>query len=139
MDDRYELMERAKVRDIDEHNEQVPPAEQLERKILLIDEFQELTAERTAAQRFFALIKRLGAKARAAGIHLVLATQRPDRSTVPAIVKANLGGKLALKVASGVNSRIILDATGAEKLYGKGDLLADLGHGPIRAQAPLIQ
>ena len=84
-------------------------------------------------------VQRLGAKARAAGIHIVLATQRPDRDTVPAIIKANLGGKLALKVASGVNSKIILDCGGAERLYGKGDLLADLGRGIVRAQAPLMQ
>jgi S-DNA-T family DNA segregation ATPase FtsK/SpoIIIE len=139
MEDRYQLFERARVRDIDEHNEQASAGERLERKILVLDEFQDLTAERATAKQFFGLVQRLGAKARAAGIHIVLATQRPDRDTVPSIIKANLGGKLALKVASGVNSKIILDCGGAEKLYGKGDLLADLGQGLVRAQAPLMQ
>jgi S-DNA-T family DNA segregation ATPase FtsK/SpoIIIE len=83
-------------------------------------------------------VSRLGAKARAAGVHLLLATQRPDRSTVPPIVKANLTGKIALQVASQTNSRIILDQGGAEKLLGKGDLLANLGHGVVRAQAAMI-
>jgi S-DNA-T family DNA segregation ATPase FtsK/SpoIIIE len=69
---------------------------------------------------------------------MLLATQRPDRSTVPPIVKANLGGKVALQVASQTNSRIILDQGGAERLLGKGDLLADLGHGIARAQAPMM-
>jgi len=138
MQDRFQLFERLGVRDIDEHNEQASVGAELERKILVIDEFQDLTAERATAKQFFGLVQRLGAKARAAGIHIVLATQRPDRDTVPAIIKANLGGKIALKVASGVNSKIILDSVGAEKLYGKGDLLADLGRGIVRAQAPLM-
>jgi DNA segregation ATPase FtsK/SpoIIIE-like protein len=83
-------------------------------------------------------VKRLGAKARAAGIHMVLATQRPDRETIPSIIKANLGGKIALQVATQTNSRIVLDQGGAEKLLGRGDLLANLGRGLVRAQAPLI-
>jgi len=75
------------------------------------------------------------AKARAAGVHLVLATQRPDRQTVPPVLKANLGGKIALRVATAVNSRVIIDRGGAEELLGKGDMLADLGQGIVRAQA----
>ena len=64
----------------------------------------------------------LGAKARAAGIHIILATQRPDRETVHPTIKANLSGRLALQVGSQTNSRIILDQGGAEALLGKGDL-----------------
>jgi len=67
----------------------------------------------------------------------VLATQRPDAKTVAPGIKANLPGKVALKVQSPVNSRIILSTGGAEELLGKGDLLADLGHGLVRAQGPL--
>jgi DNA segregation ATPase FtsK/SpoIIIE, S-DNA-T family len=71
-------------------------------------------------------------------VHLLLATQRPDKDTVPPIIKANLGGKIALQVASQTNSRIILDRGGAERLLGKGDLLADFGHGIVRAQGAMI-
>ncbi|HKY37989.1 MAG TPA: FtsK/SpoIIIE domain-containing protein [Polyangiaceae bacterium] len=138
MEERYRLFEAAQVSDIRELNEQASTEGQLERRVLVIDEFQDLITEKSSAQAFFAGIKRLGAKARAAGIHLILATQRPDRETVPPIVKANLGGKVALQVASKINSRIVLDDGGAEKLLGKGDLLASLGKGLVRAQAPLL-
>lgn len=139
MQERYACFERAKVSDLDEYNQQAPPRDRLERKILVIDEFQDLTADKSTASPFFEGVKRLGAKARASGVHLILATQRPDAATVPSIIKANLGGKVALKVASQTNSRIILDQGGAETLLGRGDLLADLGHGLVRAQAAIVQ
>jgi S-DNA-T family DNA segregation ATPase FtsK/SpoIIIE len=135
MEARYERFERAKVQEIDDYNEVA--AEPLARRVVVVDEFQDLLADRATKQAFLDGIKRLGAKARAAGIHLVCATQRPDRNTVPGEIKANLGGKIALKVQAAVNSRIILDQAGAELLLGRGDLLADLGHGVVRAQAPL--
>jgi S-DNA-T family DNA segregation ATPase FtsK/SpoIIIE len=138
MEERYELFVEQTAQNIDDYNAGVEVGDRLERKVLVVDEFGDLIGERSEGKRFFELVQRLGAKARAAGIHLVLATQRPDRQTVPPAVKANLGGKIALKVASGVNSRIILDATGAEGLLGKGDLLADLGRGLVRAQAALV-
>lgn len=138
MEERYGLFEAAKVNDVGEYNDGRPDHERLERRVVVVDEFQDLTADKATQQRFFGVVRRLGAKARAAGVHLVLATQRPDRETVPGIIKTNLGGKVALRVASAVNSRIILDQPGAEKLLGKGDLLADLGHGLVRAQAPVL-
>jgi S-DNA-T family DNA segregation ATPase FtsK/SpoIIIE len=138
MEERYRLFERAQVMDVGEYNEQASSGDRLERRVLVIDEFQDLITEKSSAKEFFAGIKRLGAKARAAGIHLILATQRPDRETVPPIVKANLGGKIALQVSSQTNSRIVLDQGGAERLLGKGDLLANLGRGIVRAQAPLL-
>ena len=138
MEERYELFASSHVSDIREYNEQVEPAQRLERKVVVIDEFQDLTADKANAKPFFDGVKRLGAKARAAGVHLILATQRPDKDVVPPLLKTNLGGKIALRVASQVNSRIILDEGGAEKLLGKGDLLANLGHGLVRAQAPMV-
>jgi DNA segregation ATPase FtsK/SpoIIIE, S-DNA-T family len=138
MEERYGLFATARVTDIGEFNEQASPEQRLERRLLVIDEFQDLITDKATTQAFFAGIRRLGAKARAAGIHLVLATQRPDREVVPPIVKANLGGKIALQVASKTNSRIVLDEGGAERLLGKGDLLANLGRGLVRAQAPLL-
>jgi S-DNA-T family DNA segregation ATPase FtsK/SpoIIIE len=138
MEERYRAFEKAQVSGIDEYNDQVQHDLRFERRILVVDEFQDLVGEREVAQRFFAGVKRLGAKARAAGVHMLLATQRPDRATVPPIVKANLGGKVALQVSSQTNSRIILDQGGAERLLGKGDMLADMGHGVVRAQAAMV-
>jgi DNA segregation ATPase FtsK/SpoIIIE, S-DNA-T family len=138
MEERYKLFEKSHVSDIREFNETAKPDERLERKVVVIDEFQDLTAEKANAKPFFDGVKRLGAKARAAGVHLILATQRPDRDVVPPLLKTNLGGKIALRVATNTNSRIILDEGGAERLLGKGDLLANLGHGLVRAQAPLV-
>jgi len=138
MEERYRLFEKAHVSDIREFNEGRMPGECLERKIVVMDEFQDLTAEKSTATPFFAGVKRLGAKARAAGVHLILATQRPDKDVVPPLLRTNLAGKIALRVATATNSRIILDEGGAERLLGKGDLLANLGHGLVRAQAPLV-
>jgi S-DNA-T family DNA segregation ATPase FtsK/SpoIIIE len=138
MEERYATFEKEHVSDLHEFNQQAGPARRLPRHVVVVDEFQDLTAEKSAAQEFCTTVARLGAKARAAGVHLILATQRPDRQTVPPVLKANLGGKIALRVASAVNSRVILDAKGAEELLGKGDLLADLGQGLIRAQAAIV-
>ena len=138
MEERYKLFESAQVMDIEEYNEQASQSDRLNRRVLVIDEFQDLFTDKASSQAFFAGVRRLGAKARAAGVHLILATQRPDKDTVPPIIKSNLGGKIALQVASQTNSRIILDQNGAERLLGKGDLLASLGRGVVRAQAPLL-
>jgi S-DNA-T family DNA segregation ATPase FtsK/SpoIIIE len=138
MDERYRLFEDARVSDILEYNDVCDAPRRLERRVVVIDEFQDLTSDKATKQAFVGAVKRLGAKARAAGVHLVVATQRPDRETLPPILKTNLGGKIALRVTSAVNSRIILDEPGAERLLGRGDLLADLGAGLVRAQAPLV-
>jgi S-DNA-T family DNA segregation ATPase FtsK/SpoIIIE len=126
MEERYVAFEKEQVADLLSFNEVCGDARRLPRHLIVIDEFQDLTADRKASEVFCTAVGRLGAKARAAGIHLILATQRPDRQTVPPILKANLGGKIALRVASAINSRIILDQPGAELL---------LGRGLIRAQA----
>lgn len=102
--------------------------------VCVIDEFADIMAQNAA--EIESGVARLTAKARAAGIHLILATQRPDAKTVTGLIKANLGTRIALRVTSGTNSRIILDEVGAETLIGKGDMLV-LGPGspfPQRAQ-----
>lgn len=137
MEERYALFAGAQVTDILEFNE-AHPHQQLERRVLVIDEFQDLLTDKEQAKEFCLGIKRLGAKARAAGIHLVLATQRPDREAVPSAIKANLTGRIAFQVGSLQNSRIVLDQNGAEKLLGQGDMLASLGRGLVRAQAALL-
>jgi DNA segregation ATPase FtsK/SpoIIIE, S-DNA-T family len=137
MEERYALLEAARVQDIDEYNELRSGDGPLARRVILVDEFQDLLAVKATRERFVSIVTRLGSKARASGIHLVLATQRPTRENVPGGIKANLPGKVALRVASALESRIILDGSGAEALLGAGDLLADLGQGRVRAQAPL--
>ena len=138
MEERYERFEAAQVADLHEYNAGLDPDRRLPRHVIVMDEFQDLTADKKAAQGFRSAVTRLGAKARAAGVHLILATQRPDRETVDPSIKSNLGGKIALRVASAVNSRIILDQGGAERLFGNGDLLADLGKGLVRAQGAAL-
>jgi len=137
MEERYALLDEANVQDLGEFNDETPKAP-MARHVVIIDEFMDLTVTKETKQPFLAAIQRLGAKARAAGIHLVLATQRPDVKAVPGVIKANLPGRVALRVPSGTNSRIIIEQKGAETLLGKGDLLADLGGGVVRAQAPLV-
>ena len=82
---------------------------------------------------------RLGQKARAAGIHLILATQRPSAKMIDSDIKANIPGTIALKTASAVNSRVIIETGGAEKLLGNGDMLYDDSvSGLIRAQGTFV-
>jgi len=103
--------------------------------VLVFDEFADLIL--TGGQdkkEFEALVSRIAAMGRAAGVHLVLATQRPDRQVVTGLIKANLSMKVCLKVANATNAQIVLGEAGAESLYGKGDLLCDSGKGLVRAQ-----
>lgn len=137
MEDRYQRFAAQRVEDIDDYNAAATPGEMLPRHVLIIDEFQDLLASKDTKDEFLASVQRLGAKARAAGIHLVLATQHPDRKTVPAAIKVNMTGKVALKVHQATDSLVVLGTRGAEKLLGNGDLLADLGRGVVRAQGAL--
>lgn len=114
------------VRNVDEYNEKIRNREEkLPKLVIIADEVYDLMVQ--AKGDIESRISRLAAKARAAGIHLVLATQRPSREVVTGVLKANLPARFALKVDSDINSRIILDSNGAEKLLGKGDLLYRAG------------
>jgi DNA segregation ATPase FtsK/SpoIIIE-like protein len=107
--------------------------------ILVFDEFADLDLDRTQRKEGIRRDGRsIGQKGRAAGIHLVLATQRPDRTVVTGLIKSNLPMKVCLRVANATNSQIVLGEPGAESLLGKGDLLCDLGRGPVRAQSYFI-
>ncbi|MCA9645156.1 MAG: PD-(D/E)XK nuclease family protein [Polyangiaceae bacterium] len=138
MDERYRAFEPLAVENLDDYNDSVKTPQRLPRQVLVVDEFQDLVTTKTTAEPFFALVSRLGAKARAAGIHLILATQRPDAKVVPGRIKANLTGRIALRVPEAINSRIILDRKGAEQLLGRGDMLVNLSGETIRGQAPRI-
>jgi S-DNA-T family DNA segregation ATPase FtsK/SpoIIIE len=107
--------------------------------VIVCDEFGDLALrEKREKEHFESLVARLAQKGRAAGIHLVLATQRPDRKIVTGLIKSNLPLKVCLRVTTSVNSGIVIDQPGAESLLGRGDLLCARGRGIERAQSPFI-
>ncbi len=108
--------------------------------VIFVDEFGDLIlSDKDQKKEFESLIAKIAQKGRAAGIHLVLATQRPEAKIVTGLIKANLPLKICMRVNTQKNSEIILDQSGGQNLLGKGDLLCDLGNETVRAQAPFIQ
>ena len=120
MERRYSLLAEVKVRDIKSYNGK-NPEERMPYIVIVIDELADLMM--IAARDVEALIVRLAQKARAVGIHLVLATQRPSVDVITGLIKANIPARIAFTVASQIDSRTILDQVGAEKLLGQGDML----------------
>lgn len=120
MERRYDLLAEMKVRDIKGYNSKMTE-EAMPYVVIVIDELADLMM--IAARDVEALIVRLAQKARAVGIHLVLATQRPSVDVITGLIKANIPARIAFTVASQVDSRTILDQIGAEKLLGQGDML----------------
>jgi S-DNA-T family DNA segregation ATPase FtsK/SpoIIIE len=141
MEHRYRLLEGAHVRDLEAYNRRVSRKKDgttLPRIVVLIDELADLMM--SAPDQTEHNLVRLAQMARATGIHLIVATQRPSTDVVTGLIKANFPSRLAFAVASGVDSRVILDSTGAETLLGRGDLLflnPEVG-APSRAQGVLI-
>lgn len=126
MDSRYDLFSKAGVRNIGSYNEKVKAfpeerSEPLPWIVVVIDELADLMA--VAGKEVETSIQRITQLARAAGIHLIVATQRPSVDVVTGIIKANIPSRIAFAVSSAIDSRTILDATGAEKLLGYGDML----------------
>jgi DNA segregation ATPase FtsK/SpoIIIE, S-DNA-T family len=108
-------------------------------RILVFDEFADLVhSGKEGKKEFERLVVQISAKGRAAGVHLLVATQRPDRETVSGLLKANLHLKICFRVTNAINSNIVLDQHGAENLLGRGDFLCDRGKGLERGQASLI-
>ncbi len=155
MDERYELLAEAGVRDIGSYNsldweelkERInPQTERDEAKIprklpymvFVIDELADLMMTHKDIE---GSIVRIAQKARAVGIHLILATQRPQANVVTGLIKSNMPGRIAFKVASGMDSRIVLDQKGGELLLGQGDMLflSPKSHKLMRAQGTLVE
>jgi len=137
MDARYERFAKAGVRKIEEYNARFP-GEHLPYVVVIIDELADLML--VAPARVETSIMRLAQLARATGIHLVVATQRPSVDVITGLIKANIPSRIAFAVSSQVDSRTILDMAGAERLLGRGDMLylpIDAPK-PVRAQGALI-
>lgn len=144
MDNRYELLKAALVRNIKEYNakfisRRLNPEEGhrfLPYIVLVIDEFADLIM--TAGKEVEMPIARLAQLARAIGIHLIVATQRPSVNVITGIIKANFPARAAFRVTSKIDSRTILDAGGADQLIGKGDMLFSQGSDLIRLQCAFV-
>jgi len=125
MERRYSLLDSQGVRDIRTFNKRVSDrqlaSESLAYIVVMVDEFADLMA--TSGKELEAIVARLAAMSRAVGIHLVLATQRPSVDVITGLIKANFPSRIAFMVAGKTDSRIIIDAVGAEKLLGRGDML----------------
>lgn len=136
MEQRYKLFEQNLVSDLPEYLARTGKG--LPRIVCVCDEYADLLVDRAATRNVEAAISRLGAKARAAGIHLIIATQYPDRKTVNGALKMNLGGRVCLRVSNHHQSNMIINQSGAERLLGKGDLFFLSIGDPVRLQAPYL-
>lgn len=133
MEKRFELIEEVGVRNITGYNEATkndPDKPYMPRMVIIIDEFADLMM--TAKDEVETAVVRIAQKARAAGIHLIIGTQRPSVDVITGLIKANIPSRIAFTVMSQVDSRTILDGAGAEKLCGRGDML----YAPVGAQKP---
>jgi len=144
MDARYDLMKAAKVRTIKEYNEKFINRKLNPEKghrylpyiVVVIDEFGDLIM--TAGKEIELPIARIAQLARACGIHMIIATQRPTTNIITGTIKANFPARVAFRVASMIDSRTILDRPGANQLIGKGDMLFLSGNDPVRVQCAFI-
>lgn len=144
MDNRLELLKAAQSRHIKEYNEKFTSRKLSPEKghkympyiVLIIDEFADLIM--TAGREIEGPIGRLAQLARAIGIHLIISTQRPSANIITGFIKANFPTRIAFRVFSSIDSRTILDATGADRLVGRGDMLVSSGNEPVRVQCAFI-
>ncbi|MEL6629927.1 MAG: DNA translocase FtsK [Bacteroidota bacterium] len=144
MDNRYDLLKKARVRNIQEYNTKFTSRKLSPRKghhylpyiVLVIDELADMMM--TAGKEVEMPIARLAQLARAVGIHLVVATQRPSVNVITGIIKANFPARMSYRVTQKVDSRTILDANGADQLIGRGDLLLSTGNDILRIQNAFI-
>lgn len=144
MDDRYLLLKAAHARNIEEYNAKIKahklnPLEGhkfLPYIVVIVDEFSDLIM--TSGKEVEMPIARLAQKARAVGMHVIIATQRPSTNVITGIIKANFPARIAFKVSSGIDSKTILDTPGAQQLIGRGDMLISNNSEMIRVQCAFI-
>lgn len=144
MDNRYQLLKEASTRNIIEYNEKIKEKKlnpndghrYLPYIVVIVDEFSDLIM--TAGKEVEIPIARLAQKARAVGMHVIIATQRPSTNVITGIIKANFPARIAFKVSSGVDSKTILDTTGAQQLIGRGDMLVSNSAPMVRVQCAFI-
>ncbi len=144
MDDRYELLMKAHVRTVKEYNEKFVKRRLNPEKghrympyiVVVIDEFGDLIM--TAGKEIEMPIARIAQKARAVGMHMVIATQRPTTNIITGTIKANFPARMAFRVTSQIDSRTILDMSGANQLIGRGDMLFSQGSSLIRIQCAFV-
>ena len=138
MESRYTMFAKARVRNLENFNKKVIPKERLPHIVIVVDELADLMM--TAPKEVEEYICRLAQMARATGIHLILATQRPSVNVITGLIKANIPARVAFTLPSSVDSRTIIDCSGAEKLLGKGDMLflSTRHPKPIRIQSPWV-
>ena len=134
MERRYQLLQQRHK----DHVRHLTGSDVVPRWVVVFDEFADLMTDRGTKKLLGPLLQRLGAKARAAGIHLVLGTQRPESSVVTPLLRSNLPGRIGLRVASERESKLFLDEPDAAYLFGKGDLVWKRGGGLIRLQSPYV-
>lgn len=142
MNRRYQVLQESKVVHIDDYNALAEKDEKLEKMpkvVIVIDELGDLM--HVAKREVETSISRLTAKARAVGIHMIIATQRPSVDVITGVIKNNITARIAFQVTSHADSRTIIGRKGAEKLLGRGDMLLDPGNipQPVRVQGALVQ
>ena len=138
MQTRYEKMREMRSRTLAEFNSKVSPDKKIPWWLVVLDEYADLTSDPAMKKEIEAELKRLAQKARAAGIHVVIATQKPSVEVISTVLRSNLPAQLALRVRSATESRVIMDEPGAEMLNGRGDSYLKLGSATTRVQCALV-
>ena len=138
MQSRYEKLRQSGCRSIAEFNAQTPDDSRLPWWLVVLDEYADLTSDPSMKKEIEAELKRLAQKARASGIHVIIATQKPSAEVISTNLRANLPAQLALRVKSATESRVIMDESGAEMLNGRGDAYLKSGGSTTRVQCALV-